>query len=312
MSGKVIRTLFLIFFLLLVMVQSVPNNVTAIGEPEVSLKFDDGGNVQEASVGPGDPHAVRFQGSVSVHESAVSNVQSVHVKLESSSDQGWELVIHPDEFYINPGNSDDFELTVRVPFGTSSEIEDTITVTGFAENYPSGSGGIEIPPIYGTIKIKPYYQVTLRPITNHIKTSPGSEVTFVLLIENNGNAINRFSIELENNDELDEKGYEFELSDSTIVIPEKENKTIEVTVIIPEHLTQLNEHKGYAIRITIISEGQTFDERDHRIWEFYLEVYQKDIYLTYEFVISIIIIIAIVISVIIIKRFRKSKRKTKK
>ncbi|MCK5559906.1 MAG: hypothetical protein KAJ51_04910, partial [Thermoplasmata archaeon] len=177
----------------------------------MSLKFDDGGNVQEASVGPGDPHAVRFQGSVSVHESAVSNVQSVHVKLESSSDQGWELVIHPDEFYINPGNSDDFELTVRVPFGTSSEIEDTITVTGFAENYPSGSGGIEIPPIYGTIKIKPYYQVTLRPITNHIKTSPGSEVTFVLLIENNGNAINRFSIELENNDELDEKGYEFEL-----------------------------------------------------------------------------------------------------
>ncbi|MCK5562295.1 MAG: hypothetical protein KAJ51_16970, partial [Thermoplasmata archaeon] len=211
MSGKVIQTLFLVFFILIGTVQIIPNNVRAAGEPVVNLRFDDGEEVQEASVGPGDPSYVIFHGTVTAQAGIGSNVQSVYVRLESSSQQGWTNSIHPEEFIVNSGESEPFEIGVKVPFGTSSDIEDTITVTGFAENYPSGSGGIEIPPIYGTIKIKPCYQVTLRPITNHIKTSPGSEVTFVLLIENNGNAINRFSIEIENHDELEEKGYEFEL-----------------------------------------------------------------------------------------------------
>ena len=45
MKGKVIRSLFLISFLLLLIVQFIPINVTAIGEPEVNLEFKDGENI---------------------------------------------------------------------------------------------------------------------------------------------------------------------------------------------------------------------------------------------------------------------------
>lgn len=310
MSGKVIRAMFIIFFFMMVTVQIIPNNVTAIGEPEVSLEFGEGGNAQEASVGPGDHNPAKFQCSVSVQDTIGSGVQGVYIELESSSEQGWESGVAPNLFHLYPGSSADFAVSVIAPFGTSSEIEDTVTISGYAEYSPGGSK-TEITPIYGTIKIRPYYEFTLRPITEHIMTSPGSVEKFVLSIENIGNAINSFSIELESHDELEELGYEFELSDSTIVIPEKENRTIEVSVIIPEYLMRLDEFKGYNIKIKILSKEQIHDERNTRTWGLYLGVSQDNIFLSYEFVISIIIIIAIVISGIVLWRFKKRKRNKK-
>lgn len=311
MSGKVIRTFILIFFLVIITIQTLSNNVTAIGEPEVSLEFGEGGNVQEASVEPGNHNPAIFQCRVSVQDTIGVGVQGVYIELESSSEYGWGSSVAPYLFYLYPGGSADFNVSVMAPFGTSSSIEDTVIITGYAE-YSSGGSKSKITPIYGTIKIKPYHTIKLQPIIDYIKTSPGSEANFVLSIENNGNAVNRVTIKLEENDELEEKGYESELSDSTIVIPEKANKTIEITVIIPEHLMQLNKYKGYNIGISVFSEEQTFDERDHLRWKLYLGVYQKDIYLTYEFVISTVIIMAILISIIIFKRRRKGRRKTEK
>lgn len=310
MSGKVIQTLFIIIFIVIGTVQILSNNVTAIGEPVVNLRFDDGEAVQEASVGPGDPQAVIFHCTVSVQESIGSDVQGVYIELESSSEQGWESNVQPDIFYIYPGNSETFEVVVSIPFGTSSEIEDTITVSGYAENYPSGTGGTEITPIYGTIKIKPYYQFTLHHFNEQIKIKPGTEEQFEFLIENTGNAITRFSIEVEDFDKLEDKGYEIEFSHTTIVIPEKENRSIKVTIILPEHLMWLDEYYGfsYHIKIKVISEGQTNEEANHKYTSLNLLVFQDNIFLSYEFVISIIVIIAIVVSGIALWRFKKGKR----
>ena len=53
MKGKAIRTICIILILLLSLCQIIPVNVSAVGDPVVELRWDDGQDLQYADVSPG-------------------------------------------------------------------------------------------------------------------------------------------------------------------------------------------------------------------------------------------------------------------
>lgn len=308
MKGKVIRTLCIILILLLSLCQIIPVNVSAIGDPVVQLRWDDGQEVQHADVEPGEPGTVSFTGTASADLQAGGAVQDVRVELRVTSEHGWDATVTPAVFMINPGTEEKaFEVVVRVPPETSTSVDAFIIVSGTATAFPgSDSSQTEVPPITGSIIVTQYFRYIFGCNKPYIQSEPGEEVQFELFIGNQGNARDTYVISVPNLDDLVDDGFDVSLDRETIEVPEKGNGSVIVTVQSPE--AGIGELADYKKNIEINVRSTLDPEITHKTFVLTIKVESGDILESENIITYIIVIIVVVICIILLWRYRKKKK----
>jgi uncharacterized membrane protein len=288
--------------------QIIPVNVAAVGDPEVTLEWDSGQEVQYADVRPGESGLTTFTGTVSADLPLGSAIQDVRIELRASSEHGWDTCITPETVILNPGNEEkSFSVTVQVPPETSTSVDAIITVWGTAWAFPgSDNSETEVPPIYGTIFVDQYCRFKIGSKQSFFDTEPGSEVQFDVFIRNEGNGQDQYQISIKNLDELEDDGFEVSIDREMIEVPEKGNGTVVVTVQTPEG--GLGEFVNYKkeIEIGVLSKHDLEMKYQHDI--LVVRVRNDIILESDEFYNFVIVIIIVVLVIIIIWQYRKRKK----
>jgi hypothetical protein len=212
---------------------SMPDEAEAVSTPVVEIKWAEGQEVQEADVRPGESGLVTFAGTVSAELAAGGAIQDVRVELVGSTDQGWPVTVTPAIVMLNPGTEEKaVSVTVAVTPETSYYTSGTLTLGGRAAAFP-GSLSYNIPSISGTIKIKQYYRFSIGCSKPYIEVAPSERLVFNLQIVNEGNARDKFGIEIKNLEKLSKSAWTVTLSRPQIEIPEKNEETIPIPVGTP-------------------------------------------------------------------------------
>jgi hypothetical protein len=215
-----------------------------------------------AHVGPGDNGTVSFSGIISVTMN-----QATRVVVSLTAEDTWgSSVVEPASLLFTANGEKPFSVSVKVPPGTSFTNTGTVTVTGRWTMYPGGLSGPANPQqgAQGRIDIAQYFKFSLDSDQSYQEAKPGSKVRFDLIIINEGNWIDAFSIELIDDNELIRNGIDCELSNSNIEILEKSNETVCVNLETGSGSTKMGTYK---IQVKVWSNGganeglppQTFD-----------------------------------------------------
>ena len=304
MKGKAIRTICIILILLLSLCQIIPVNVSAVGDPVVELRWDDGQDLQYADVSPGSSGQVAFTGTVSADLAAGGAIQDVRVNLRARSEQGWTTSITPTVVTMNPGTEEaPFTVTVTVPPETSCQQSSMIIVDGTAEATP-GTSSCEVPPITGTILIEQYHKFNLDSSNAYIETKPDSDIEFELTIFNLGNDEDKFSVRVLNLDSIEKNDFKISIIPEEIGIPEKGSGVIKIKVEVPEMDFGVNEVIKFEVGVRS-DLGYQYNPIE-QTYEFRVRVKDEIIFFTTEFIISIILIIAVVVAIILIWKRKKA------
>ncbi len=199
-------------------VQGIPTVSIALTEPSKS-----------ADVGPGDTGVVTFTGIVSV---TLNQATRVIVSLNAEDTWG-SAVVSPNTLLFTANGDKGFGVSVRARPRESFNNIGTVTVTGRWAMYPGTLSGPAQPPdgAKGRININQFFKFTLMSPKAFIETSPGSQIVYTLVIQNRGNFMDTFTIDVINYEKLSKKHFEVVLTQSNIEIlenPAEENIRIQV------------------------------------------------------------------------------------
>ena len=194
--------------------------------PTVSLAFIEPS--QCADVGPNDTGEVKFNGVVSV---SINMATRVIVNL-SAEDTWNSAIVTPDSIVFTSSTDKSFIVTVSAPLGTSFNELGMVIVTGTWTSYPGEYTG-SANPVNGAISridINQFFKFSLESDVISKEVTPGSELQFELIINNEGNYIETFTLEIINQEELSTKGIDVGLTQANIEILENGNETIIISL----------------------------------------------------------------------------------
>ncbi|UCH88321.1 MAG: hypothetical protein JSV49_08635 [Thermoplasmata archaeon] len=228
MRGKVFSILITAVIILPLFFLLSVTESEAVGAPVVTLRFVEGEEEQVADVRPGEHGTVVFPGTIEVRLPAGSSVQNVLVELTGSTGMNWPTSMNPTEVWVIPGTVETFTATIAVPPETSYYVQDTVTVSGTATPDP-GATTYNVEPITGTIRIEQFYKFSLSSDKPSEEACVDSIVYLQLIIHNQGNGRDTFSISLQNQQELDDKDINVILGTTTIEVDEKSRRTVSIS-----------------------------------------------------------------------------------
>lgn len=249
----------ILFFLLIFISQPVSSSP---GWPTASISLYTVSST--AHVGPGDTGEVFFNGTVTV---TCNSATSVEVSLDAT-DNWNSAVVSPASLLFTQDGEQPFTVKVTVPLGESFSTIGTLTVTGELTMYPGGFTG-QIMGVDGRINVAQYFQFSLNTSDTIVETTPGLVAEFNLIIVNEGNHIDTFSVEVVNSEELSINGLSPPLNSSIIEIPEGGNETINIFVKIPSLKSTLG---TYEIKIKVWSEKGLNEDVPPQVFTFILKV----------------------------------------
>ena len=235
------------------------------GLPTVNIALTE--QSKTAHVGPGDNGTVTFDGIVSVTMN-----QATRVVVSLTAEDTWgSSVVEPSSILFSSNGDKPFSVSVKAPPGTSFTDTGTVTVTGRWTMYPGGLSGPANPQqgAVGRIDIAQYFQFSLESDLNYQEAKPGSKVRFDLIINNEGNWIDSFSIELVNDNELIRNGIDCKLSNSNIEILEKSNETVSVNLETSSGSDKLG---TYYIHVKVWSNGDSNEGLPPQTFDFSLKL----------------------------------------
>jgi len=198
-------------------------------------------------------------------------------------------------------------VQVVVPSGTSCEIVGKVTLSGTAETNP-GAAKSDLQPITATIRVEQYCFFLVDSSKPTISTSPGSQVKFDLVIQNQGNGRDEFQIEIYNKGTLEKKGFKITQSDLRIEVDEGGQKEVQIIVDTPSGTNSLGQH---SIMVKIKAVKIHSKPPRYGYYEFLVEVDDQYLLLTTEFFFLVGAIIIIIVLVILI-RLRRNRQKRSK
>ncbi len=211
----------------------LPEGAEAVSTPVVNIQWAEGQQVQEADVRPGESGLVTFTGTVSADLPAGGAFQDVIVNLQGSTDQAWPVTVTPATVLLQPGTEEaPISATVAVTPETSYYTAGSLTIGGTASAFP-GSLRYPINPVTATIKIKQYYRFSIGCSKPYVEVAPSERLVFNLQIMNEGNARDKYGIEIKNLEKLSKDSWTITLSRPQIEIPEKNEETIPIPVGTP-------------------------------------------------------------------------------
>ena len=195
---------------------------------------------QTADVSPGSYGSVEFSGTVSLElNSATTAIVTLFVQ-----DTWGTAEVKPEalQFSSNDRGTKVFRVSVRVPLGTSASEVGYILVNAYGTLYPSNrklpdapSGGVP-----GRIDIEPYYEFGVNCADKYKNVRAGDEVEFKINIENQGNYVDNYTIRIDNQDELINKGLTVYLDKEYLEIPEKNASSVKLKLRSSEIVNSFN------------------------------------------------------------------------
>ncbi len=216
----------------LVIIYLTPPVVTAQpSNPSATIFLED--NEKTAKVGPEQHGVVTLLGWVSAE---VISGTSMVVQL-NATDTWNSAIISPSAVQFTSDNADnkEFQVSIQVPKGESCDTEGTVVVSGRWMMYPGRISG-DCEPVERTIKVAQYHIFSISSNKLQIETALGSKAKFNLVIENQGNGEETFSIDIKNLDELADKGFVFELPSYRPTAKAGQETTYEFFVNTPSDL----------------------------------------------------------------------------
>jgi hypothetical protein len=221
-------------------------------------------------------------------------------------------LLEPSSIVFTRNDEKYFTVQVRAPNGESLTNTGTVTVTGRWEIEPQGTKGPADPlqGVVGRINIEQFYKFSISSSKTSKVCKPGDSVIFKLDIRNEGNFFDAFSIELINEEELNDKHTIAILTRSNIEILSNSTKTVGIEVNLGDCVRSLGKHE---IKMRVSSENGLREGVEPQEFTFEVDVPQNNIIYTSDFSNAVIIIILIIIVVLFIFwRIRRNKRKNRK
>jgi hypothetical protein len=264
-----------------------------------------------AQVAPGDSGIATFNGSVTVKLPDGYNNPAAFINVTLYAEDSWNSCILEPEFIIfhNSGEKR-FCVKVFVPINESRYATGRVTVMGTWEMDPGGfygkvrpSGGVD-----GRINVAQFYNVSLSSPKPIIEVKPGEVFEFELIIKNEGNGLDMFTVDIINERELNEKCTTLLLSKRNSQIPSNHTETVKIKVFTGEQMDILGEHD---IKVSVCSEKGLNEGVEPQVFTFTLKVPEKYLLNTTDFSFLIVVIIIIIIAIILSVWWRRRKRKFK-
>ncbi len=171
---------------------------------------------------------VNFNGIVSVNMNQIVRV----VVLLTASDTWGTAIVSPSSILFSQTGEKPFAVSLQVPSDEEYNSRGTMTVSGTWSMYPSGLSG-PAESATGNIIVGPIINFSISTSQQNVIIDQGSKKDLELTIENRGNYIDSYSINLKNNDELTSLGFQVELESNIVEVPKGESETITITVYAP-------------------------------------------------------------------------------
>ena len=163
---------------------------------------------QEAVVSPSAQGSVEFCGTVQVQHI----IGPVTITLMSSVDGGWASQCAPSTMEVRNESAVNFSVTVIVPQATPASIIGTLKVDARGQ----GTGYVITASCQAMITVKPYYRFSLNCTSPYQQIKPGNQAEFDVKVINEGNSVDSFELEIENQKELESKGWTITLSTAQV------------------------------------------------------------------------------------------------
>jgi len=183
---------------------------------------------RQAMVSDTQNGSLTFSGTVQVNRLPVERIV---VEFVVTVDIKWVAVLSPSSIVITSTNIYWFNLTVIVPEATHADAVGHFTVTA------TGRGGDikVIDKTNVTVTVAPYSLLSIGSDRPYREILPQEGTSFAFKVQNRGNAIDSYELEIANARELENAGWSVEFSNRTIagVAPEGE-VNVSVTVKSPQ------------------------------------------------------------------------------
>ncbi len=257
-----------------------------------------------ANVGPEDDGLVTFDGSVHVTKPPATEVI---VTLSADSDLV-SATVSPVTLTFQTEGEQEFSVSARANSGESAETVGTVVVTGTWRLTPGGFTGTAQPAegVTARVLIAQYYDFSLSTNTNKVETNGGDTVEFDLTIQNEGNGLDTFFIEVTNENDLNDKEFQVSVSESEVDIYEHQSSIIKIFVTTPENT---GEGKHELIVQVTSDNGATEGLSPEKL---VYEIDHSPSLVSNQTIIFIIIIVVIIVCLLLFWRRKKKKRKNKK
>ncbi len=211
--------------------------------------------------------AVTFGGNATVEK--ISGIERVTVTLTSVVSTGWPVVTSPTTMvFINP-DTVSFTVTIIVPPATSSLITGNVIVTGTAK-------APIISPVVASagavVTIAQYFKMRIEAESPLREVKPADLTYNVVNVYNDGNGLDTFELEIENNKDLAKKQWTVLLASTDISVNQDEYAPVRITAQTSQ------EWRIWAKEIeTIIIKVTSFEARAKN--ELYSKTYPLYIYM---------------------------------
>ena len=176
--------------------------------------------------------AVTFGGNVTVDK--MNYLERVTVTLQAVVNTGWPVVISPTTIAFIAPRTEKFSVTVIVPPAQSSLITGSVIVTGTAR--VPGLSPI-VSQATAVVTVAQYFKLRIEAEAPLREVKPG-EITFnVVNVYNDGNGLDTFELEIENNADLVKKQWTVLLGSTDISVQQEEYMPVKITAQTPQKWT---------------------------------------------------------------------------
>ncbi len=164
---------------------------------------------QCARTAGGAATTVTFSGRMGIDK---LSVERCVVTLTASTDTGWAAGVTPTVAVFTSTTPQSFNCTVVVPAGTLQNQTASLSVKCHAQ-----AGGLEYnAETKGLIRVEPFFRPSLSSSAPFKQIYPGGQACFTLRVNNTGNAIDSFELEILNLRDLAGKQWTVVLSVGTL------------------------------------------------------------------------------------------------
>jgi len=193
-------------------------DVDGVGAPAVKIELDH--YKQSVDVEPDEDYdgIVIFTGNVTVLVPWNPSFQYLIVYLNASAGNGtdyWPTSTSSALTFSKEVTTQPFMVVVRVPPSTTQYPTGTLEISG-RWRYSPGTLGGSIEPVTARIDIIGYYDHSLRPLDSYEECYRSDEVDYEVVLSNEGNAYDSYSLSIENSYELNKKGVYVTVSDAEV------------------------------------------------------------------------------------------------
>jgi hypothetical protein len=176
--------------------------------PVLTVTIDEPTTV-EAVVTEKELGFANFAGTVTMDKLPFERVMVV---LTVSVDTEWVAVLSPTTMVFTSNGPQPFTFVVTVPEATSAEEVGHVKVTASA----SGTGYSVSDDAKANVTVAPYYRIKLEPSTPYQEVPPGNTAVATMVVQNPGNAVDSYTLEIENAKALKDQGWSVELDKTSI------------------------------------------------------------------------------------------------